>query len=146
VSRIPSSSRDNKGFMSFLDNLENNLKSLESQEDAVANKTRERDRREGDRARALAVAPWAEKLKSSSFVADLLKKATLAGHAQRTKVYISWLGSTLRLEAKERKLELRPTSEGIVAVLLENNAELRTQPVELAGDPDGLVQELLKAA
>jgi hypothetical protein len=132
--------------MSFLDNLENNLKSLESQEDAAANKTREWQQREGDRARSLAVAPWAEKLKKSTFAAELLKKATLAGHKLRTKVYITWIGSTLRLEAKDRKLELRPTSEGIVAVVLENNSELLTQPVELAGDPENLIQELLKAA
>ena len=132
--------------MSFLDNLENNLKSLESQEDAAANKTREWERREGDRARALAVAPWAEKLKGSNFAAELLKKATAAGYKLRTKVYISWIGPTLRLEARERKLELRPTSSGIVAVVLENNAEIASQPVELNGDPESLVQELLKAA
>jgi hypothetical protein len=132
--------------MSFLDNLENNLKSLESQDEAAANKTRERQQRETDRARSLAVAPWAEKLKQSTFAAELLKKATLAGHKLRTKVYISWIGSTLRLEAKERKLELRPTSEGVVAVVLENNSELMTQPVELGGDPEGLVKELLRAA
>lgn len=132
--------------MSFLDNLENNLKSLESQEDAVANKTREWQRREGDRARSLAVAPWAEKLKQSVFAADLLKKATLAGHKLRTKVYISWIGNTLRLEARERKLELRPASDGVFAVLLENNVEISTKPIELVGDPEGLVEELLKVA
>jgi hypothetical protein len=132
--------------MSFLDNLENNLKSLESQEDAAANKHREWERREGERARALEVAPWAEKLKASHFAAELLKQATVEGYKQRTKVYISWIGSTLRLEAKDRKLELRPTNSGIVAVVLENNAETLSQPVELAGNPDQLVHELLKAA
>jgi hypothetical protein len=132
--------------MSFLDNLENNLKTLESQDEAAANKTRERQQRETDRARSLAVAPWAEKLKQSTFAVELLKKATVAGHSLRTKVYISWIGSTLRLEAKERKLELRPTSDGVVAVVLENNSELMTQPVELGGDPESLVKELLRAA
>ena len=48
--------------MSFLDNLENSLKSLESREERDPG---ERKRRESDRARALAAGPWADRLKTS---------------------------------------------------------------------------------
>ena len=50
--------------MSFLDNLENSLKSLESSEEAAESRQREQDRRQSERSRALATAPWAEKLKN----------------------------------------------------------------------------------
>ena len=127
--------------MSFLDNLENNLKSLESREEgADAESAKQRDAR---RQKALAAAPWAERLKSDPYTAELLKQATRAGYQARTKVHLAWLGTTLRLEARERRLELRPTPEGVVAAFLENGQEIRTQPVDLKGDPATLVREWL---
>ncbi len=129
--------------MSFLDNLENNLKSLESQEEASESKQREHDRRESERARSLAAAPWAEKLKQAPYTDNLLKQATIMGHGLRTKVYISWMGPILRLEARGRKLELRPTNDGIVAVTLEGNNEPRSQAVDLDGDPTALAEQFL---
>ena len=128
--------------MSFLDNLENNLKNLESRDEAPQGANlRERDAR---RRQALAAAPHAERLKASPYTAELLKQATRAGHQARTKVHLAWLGTTLRLEARERRLELRPTPDGIVAVFLEGGREVRTQPVDLDSNPEVLVREWLK--
>ena len=70
--------------------------------------------RERNRAEAQAAAPYAEELKKSPFTAELLKQAARVGFEKRTKVHVAWLGSTLRLEARERRLELRPTASGVV--------------------------------
>ena len=45
--------------MSFLDDLENNLKSLETQEEGKESAERAHRARENARAQALAAAPWA---------------------------------------------------------------------------------------
>jgi hypothetical protein len=132
--------------MSFLDDLENNLKSLESSEQGKDDAERQRRSRESERERVRAAAPFAEELKKSPFTAELLTHSARIGHGMRIKVHIAWLGSTLRLEARERRLELRPTPEGIVAVYLENNLETRTGPVDLAGNPETLVRDWLAAA
>ena len=130
--------------MSFLDNLENNLKSLESGEQARGEADRERRTRETNRAAAMAVAPHAEELRKGPFTAELLKQATRVGFSMRTKVNIAWLGSTLRLEAREKRLELRPTATGVVAVYIENGNEVRTDDVNLKGDAEKLVREWLQ--
>src|SRR5689334_11359616 len=126
--------------MSFLDNLENNLKSLESGEQARDDADRERKARDQNRAAILAVAPYAEELRKGPFTAELLKQASRIGFAMRTKVNIAWLGSTLRLEAREKCLELRPTATGVVAVYIENGNEVRTEDVNLHGDAEKLVR------
>ena len=132
--------------MSFLDNLENNLKSLESQEEGKDDVERQRRERESRRASAQAAAPFAEELKKGPYTAELFKHAARVGHGMRLKVHIAWLGSTLRLEARERRLELRPTPDGIIAAYLENNQETRTQPLDLKGNPEELVREWLSGA
>ncbi len=132
--------------MSFLDNLENNLKSLESQEGAHDSTGRQHRARERERAAARAAAPYADALKNGPYTSELLKQAARIGFAMRVKVHIAWLGSTLRLEARERRLELRPTSTGVVAVYLENSQETRTEAVDLAGAPEELVRRWLAAA
>jgi hypothetical protein len=132
--------------MSFLDNLEDNLKTLESQGDGKEDLERQRRARESQRAHAQAAAPYAEELKKGPYTAELLRQAARVGHGMRLKVHIAWLGSTLRLEARERRLELRPTPEGIVAAYLENNQEMRTSPLDLKGNPEELVREWLSAA
>ena len=96
--------------MSFLDNLENNLKSLESREEAGGSAEQQRIARERERAQSLAAAPYAEKLKKGPFTAELLKQAARIGFEKRTKIQVAWLGSTLRLEARDRRVELRPTA------------------------------------
>jgi hypothetical protein len=126
--------------MSFLDNLENSLKSLESREERDPN---ERKRRDDERARTLAAAPWATQLKSSAYTKDLLDKAAAAGHRIRAKVYMAWVDTVLRLEARGRALELRPTAEGIVAEYVDPAGERVTQPVDLSGTPDELLETWL---
>jgi hypothetical protein len=49
----------------------------------------------------------------------------------------------LRLEARERRLELRPTAEGIVAAFVEPDGATKTQAVNLASDPTQLLQQWL---
>jgi hypothetical protein len=132
--------------MGFLDNLENNLKSLESREDAAEGDGRERTRREHERAQARAAAPYADRLKNGPFTSALLGHVTRLGYRQRTKVHITWLGSTLRLEARARRLELRPGPEGVTAVFLEDGNEVRSLPVDLEGDPGTLAREWLEPA
>lgn len=128
--------------MGFLDNLENSLKSLESREERDGSA---HERRAEERARAEAIAPWAERLKSSGYTKTLLDEAAIAGHRARTKIYMAWLESTLRLEARGRKLELRPTPGGIVADFIEPDGTTKTQPVELNGKPETLLAEWLNA-
>ena len=127
--------------MSFLDNLENNLKSLESREER--NTGAEQERRERERAEAQAAAPYAEQLRKSPFTAELLKQAARIGFEKRTKVHIAWLGSNLRLEARERRLELRPGPGGIQAVSLEDGRETHAGPLDLSSSAEELVRRWL---
>lgn len=131
--------------MSFLDSLENNLKALESQEqrDPEARK-RELEARQADRDTALLLAPHVETLKSGPYTQQLLSAARTTGHRLRTFVDIAWIGSTLRLDARARRLELRPTPQGILAVYLEGGAELRVEPLDLAGDPADLIRHWME--
>lgn len=131
--------------MSFLDNLENNLKSLESQEEGKESAERSRRAREAQKASEQAAAPWAEQLKKSPFTAELLKQAARIGFSLRMKVNVAWLGTTLRLEAREKRLELRPTASGVMAAYAENGAEIRSEPLDLQGDPAELVRQWLGA-
>ena len=132
--------------MSFLDNLENNLKSLETQEEGKESAERARRAREAQKAGQQAAAPWADELKKGPFTAELLKQSARIGFSMRTKVHVAWLGTTLRLEARERRLELRPTGNGVVAAYLENGAEVRTEPLDLKGDPAEFVRRWLESA
>jgi len=131
--------------MSFLDNLENNLKSLESHEEGKGDAGRQRRARDNQRAVAMAAADYAEALKKGPFTEQLLVQASRLGHAMRTKVYCSWLGTTLRLEARGRRLELRPTAAGVVAAYLENGREIRTDPVSLNSNPEPFLRAWLAA-
>ena len=129
--------------MSFLDNLESNLKNLESREDRGEQKGRDARLRDAERARATASATYAGQLKKSPYTSELLKHVNRLGHATRTKAHIAWLGTTLRLEARGHRLELRPTPEGVVAAFFDNKTELRITPLDLSGDPEILAREWL---
>jgi hypothetical protein len=129
--------------MSFLDNLESNLKSMESREERGGQNGRNAKSRESERARVQASAAHAAQLKNSPYTAELIRQATRLGYASRTKIHLAWLGTTLRLEARGYKLELRPTPEGISAAFIENNAEVRTARVDLSGNPESLAREWL---
>lgn len=119
--------------MSFLDNLENNLKALESTEQSGVD---DRKRREAEKREAIAAAPWAEKLKNSPYVTQFMRDATRAGFSRRTKVNFVWIDRVLRVEALEERLELIPTARGIEAVFSG-----RREPVDLTESPDKLIQE-----
>jgi hypothetical protein len=126
--------------MSFLDNLENSLKNLESREEQDPNAAH---RRSEERARTMAIAPWAAQLKNSEFTKVLLEKAAQTGHRLRTKIYVAWLDTTLRLEAKGRKLDLEPTADGIRANFVEPNGEASHRSVDLNADPGALLRDWL---
>ncbi|HUS08428.1 MAG TPA: hypothetical protein VMZ52_19140 [Bryobacteraceae bacterium] len=126
--------------MSFLDNLEDNLKALERQEEKDP---KERVRREKEQAQTLAASPWAHKLKASPYTQELLNHASRAGQQMRAKLYIAWMDTVLRLELRTKRLELRPTPEGILAVFFEDNAEIRSEFIDLDGNPEELVSRWL---
>ena len=124
--------------MSFLDNLENNLKALEGREEGGLDAS---GRREEERRRALAAAPWAEKLKASPWSRTLMQQVTKAGFQRRIRVSLVWLDTTLRLEARASRLDLRPQPHGIEAVFLRGREEVGRHAIDLGGDPQALVEE-----
>jgi hypothetical protein len=124
--------------MSYLDNLENNLKALENQEERDPQKVkREQERREAERSAALLRAPHVEALKNSPFTVELLTQCRAIGHQQRVLVQFTWLGETLRLDAKEKRMLLTPTSEGITAVCTVNGDETGRTTVDPKVDDAG---------
>ena len=126
--------------MSFLDNLENNLKAMEERQQAGPEDHRQRER---DRAAALEAAPWAEKLKSGPWTAELLRQTTRLGHERRMKIFAAWIGTSLKLEARERKLELRPTAAGIEAVYREAGIAERLAPVNVEESAESFLRQWL---
>jgi hypothetical protein len=132
--------------MSFLDGLENTLKNMESREERDPAKAAEvRRARESDRAWALAAAPFADQLKHGPFTASLMDHATRIGFSQRTKVQMVWLNTTLRLQAKEKRLELMPTPEGVVATFTEGDQQTGRRLLDLNSDAEALAKEWLAA-
>jgi hypothetical protein len=131
--------------MSYLDNLENNLKALESLEEKDPEKVkREKERREADRNAALARAPHVEALKNSAFTSDLLTECRMVGRGQRVLVQFTWIGENLRLDAKGKRLELVPTPEGIVGVFSVDGMETGRAAVNpQADDPAALAKKWL---
>lgn len=137
--------------MSFLDNLENNLKALESREEKDPAAIKEAQaRREAERAAALSVAPLAAALKSGPFTEALILACRTRGHQQRTMVRITWLDTTLRLEATlrhagmEKRLDLKPTPAGILATATTNGTPIFTDTFALEGaDPQALAEKWL---
>jgi hypothetical protein len=132
--------------MSFLDNLENDLKALESRTEkdpeALA---REAAARESARAVALEIAPHAEALRNGPFKDGLLTACRDIGHRRRILVRPVWVDSTLRLEAGTKKLELRPTPNGVLAVFFDGARELESTPVDLSSDPAKVAEKWLEA-
>ena len=130
--------------MSFLDNVENNLKALESQsEKDPAAVAREVAAREASRALALQIAPHAEALRKGSFKDGLLTACREIGHRKRILVRPVWVDSTLRLEAAAKRLELRPSPNGVMAVSLLDGQEKESAPIDLSSDPVKLAEKWL---
>ncbi len=135
--------------MSFLDNLENNLKALESREEAdPAAMQRRLTEREAERLEALRRAPFEQALKTSPFAGELIASARRLGHGKRVLVRPTWLDSTLRLEARlndaEHRLELRPTGEGVKAVFLRDGAEVSSEIVDLQSSAADLAARYIR--
>jgi hypothetical protein len=124
--------------MSFLDNLEDNLKALESRDEGGLDESRRRDQ---ERDVAVAAAPWAERLKREPFAQTLMQQATVAARRSRTKVNLMWIGTTLRLEARGHRLELRPGPKGVAAVFSKGSEEVGQEPVDLSSDPVKLTRQ-----
>ncbi len=132
--------------MGFLDNLENDLKAMErSAERDPATAARQQAAREAERAAALAAAPHAAQLRDSKFTAELLNHAVMLGRARRLAVRMLWVGSTLRLQAREHSLELRPTAEGVRAHFLKGGAEKESVPVDFSRSPEELARQWFDA-
>ena len=132
--------------MSFLDNLENNLKALENREEHDPTRAgREAAARERDRLEAQGRAPHAEALKSGEFTNQLLTHCRTIGHSMRTLVQFTWIGEVLRLDAKEKRLELQPTIKGIEAVYSVDGAETRREMVNLKSNAEKLAKNWLSA-
>jgi hypothetical protein len=130
--------------MSFLDNLENNLKSAEALEERTAvSSGRNQESKEAERVAARAARPFAEQLRKGPFTAGLLNEATRIAHGLRTKVYIAWIDSTLRLDARDHRLELRPTASGVLATFFVDRQETAVESVDLNGDPKALAERWL---
>jgi hypothetical protein len=130
--------------MGFLDNLENNLKALESREEkdpaALARQAAERD---AARSVALQIAPHADALRNGPFKDGLLTACRDIGHRRRILVRPVWVESTLRLEAGTKKMELRPTPDGVLAVFFDGGREQESTMVDLSSDPVQLAERLL---
>ena len=130
--------------MGFSDSLENDLKNLEAREETdAASLARSHGRKQNDRARVIATAPWAEKLKNGKFTADLLRHTTRIGFGLRTKVRIIWLGTTLRLEAREHRLELRPAPDGVNAHWLVDGVEKKKEKIDLGASAEAYAKKWL---
>ena len=131
--------------MSFLDNLESNLKALESREErdpeALA---RQAVAREAARSMALEIAPHAEALRNGPFKDGLLTACRDIGHRRRILVRPVWVDSTLRLEAGAKKLELRPTPSGVFAVFFDAGREQENMLIDLSSDPVELAKKWLE--
>ena len=133
--------------MSFLDNLENNLKALESRDERdPETKAREAKAREAARSVALEIAPHAEALRNGPFKDGLLTACRDIGHRSRILVRPVWVDSTLRLEAGAKKLELRPTPGGVLAVFFDGGREQESTLIDLSGDPVKLAEKWLAPA
>ena len=126
--------------MDFLDNLENSLKNLESQEERDSSAAQ---RQQDERNRNLQAAPWAERLKNSDYTRKLFDQAAAAGHRLRAKIYMAWLDNVLRLEVKGRWCELRPTPNGIEAEFILPDGSSQKENIDLTGAPEELLKQWL---
>ena len=63
----------------------------------------------------------------------------------RILVQFTWLGETLRLDAKEKRLELHPTIKGVEAIYSVDGEEKRREPVNLKGNAEKLAKNWLEA-
>jgi len=128
--------------MGFLDNLEDTLKNAErgaEREDEKSASTSRTAELEAIR----AAAPNAEALKKGQWTQDLLTQCVTLGHSQRIRVGMAWIGATLRLDAREKRLDLQPTADGVIAIYSVDGAETAREPVDLQSDAAAFAQKWL---
>ncbi len=82
-------------------------------------------------------------MRNGPFKDGLLTACRDIGHSKRILVRPVWVDSTLRLEAGAKKLELRPTPSGVLAVFVDGGKELESMPIDLASDPTKLAEKWL---
>jgi hypothetical protein len=132
--------------MSYLDNLENSLKALEGQEErdpAAAQRRSEARARERDA--AVKRGPHVRALQSSAFTGQLLGACRQLGPKLGMYVNVVWVDGALRLEARDQRLELAPTAEGIDAVYFADGEEQKREPVDLDGDGAALAKTWMES-
>ena len=133
--------------MSFLDSLENNLKTLETQDDRdPERRRRDMEARAMEAETARLLAPHVDMLKNGPFTHSLLSTARTLGHSLRTFIDTTWIGTTLRLQVRAHRLELRPTNQGIIAVYIEDGEEVKTEPLNLSESAETLLRRWLDVA
>jgi hypothetical protein len=128
--------------MGFLDNLESNLKSMESageREEGPATK----NRREADRAARVAIQPFVEKLRKSPFTDHLLRAAHMESFRIRVRITAVWIGDMLRLELPGKRLELIPSPSGVRAQETLNGVPAEPVAVDFESDPAELLKHWL---
>ncbi|MBK9167385.1 MAG: hypothetical protein IPM24_07950 [Bryobacterales bacterium] len=131
--------------MSFSDHLENDLKNLEGFEERRAANARPKAKPRMDPKQVQALAALNDKLRNGRFTADLLRTATRVGHGYRTKVRMTWLGPTLRLEAREHRLDLRAEPDGVRAHFSVDGQEQGTRRVDLDGSGEEFARNWMEA-
>ena len=89
------------------------------------------------------MAPHAEALRKGPFKDGLLIACRDIGHRRRILVRPVWVDSTLRLEAGAKRLELRPTPSGVLAVFFLEGRERESSPIDLSSDPVKLAEKWL---
>ncbi len=132
--------------MSYLDNLENSLKALESSEErdpaAIA---AQQQRRAEERNAAVLRGPHVRALKTSNFTGQLLGACRKLGPTLGVYVQVTWVDEALRLDVRDQRLALVPTSEGIEAVYLKDGQEERRTAISLEGDGEALARQWLES-
>ena len=128
--------------MGFLDNLENTLKAAEREAEREDERTAGPSRA-AEMQELRAVAPHAEQLTKSQWTQDLLTQCVTLGHGQRVRVGMAWIGHTLRLDAREKRMDLQPTASGVSAVFSVDGAETGREPVNFGSDPAALARKWL---
>ena len=131
--------------MGFLDNLEDTLKNAErgaEREDEKSANISWTAELEAIR----AAAPNAEALKKSQWTQDLLTQCVTLGHGRRTRVGMAWIGTTLRLDARERRVDFQPTADGVIAIYSVDGAETAREPVDLQSDATAFAKKWLAAS
>ena len=128
--------------MGFLDNLENTLKNAERtndrEDDMAATLSRAAELQE-----IRAAAPHAEALRNGKWTQDLLTHCVTIGHGQRVRVGMTWIGTTLRLDAREKRLDLQPNAQGILGIFSVDGAITALEPIDLNSDAEALARKWL---